>query len=74
MQLGRLLIATGFGIALVGIAIIVLAKLHIPLGRLPGDILLRAKSGTLYFPWVTCLALSLLATLVLWIFGRGSKN
>lgn len=73
MQLGRLLIAAGLGIALIGIAVIVLAKLHVPLGRLPGDIAWRGKNGAFYFPWVTCLVLSLLGTLLLWIFGRGSR-
>jgi len=74
MQLGRLLIAAGLGIALLGIAVVVLAKLHVPLGRLPGDIVWRGKNGAFYFPWVTCLVLSLLGTLLLWILGRGSRN
>ena len=73
MQVGRLLIATGLAIALIGVAVIVLAKLHVPLGRLPGDIVSRGKHGAFYFPWVTCLVLSLLGTLALWIFGRGSR-
>jgi len=74
MQVGRLLITAGLGIALIGAAVIVLAKLQVPLGRLPGDIVWRGKNGVFYFPWVTCLVLSLLGTLFLWIFGRGSRN
>jgi hypothetical protein len=74
MQLGRLLIAAGLGLTLLGVVIILLAKLAVPVGRLPGDIVWRFRNGVFYFPWVTCLALSLLATLLLWIFNRGSRN
>jgi hypothetical protein len=74
MQIGRLLIAAGLGIALLGAVVLGLTKLHIPLGRLPGDLVWRGKTATVYFPWVTCLVLSLLGTLVLWIFSRGSRN
>ncbi len=60
--------------AVIGVAVTVLAKLHLPpLGRLPGDITWRGKRGAFYFPWVTCLLLSVLGTLLLWIFGRGSR-
>ena len=73
MQIGRLLIIAGVGVAFLGVLILGLDKLHIPLGRLPGDLVWRGKSGTFYFPWVTCLVLSLLGTLLLWIFSRGSR-
>ena len=60
------------GAILVGLGLLVLAldKLNLPLGRLPGDIVWRGKNGAFYFPWVTCLLLSLLGTLVLWIVRR----
>ena len=37
------------------------------LGRLPGDIRIEGKHGSFYFPLVTCLLLSLLFSLVVWI-------
>jgi hypothetical protein len=40
------------------------------LGRLPGDVVLRRGSWTFVFPIVTCLVLSLLLSLLLWIFRR----
>ena len=40
------------------------------LGRLPGDIVVRKPGFTLVFPLVTCLLISLLLTLLLWIFRR----
>jgi DUF2905 family protein len=39
-------------------------------GRLPGDIVVRRPGFTLSFPIVTCLAMSLLFTLLLWLFRR----
>jgi hypothetical protein len=39
-------------------------------GRLPGDIVVRKPGITLAFPIVTCLLLSLLLTLLLWLFRR----
>ena len=62
--MARLLI----GVGLVLVAAGVLMKMGVPLGRLPGDIVIRRESGTLYFPIVTCvlasLVLSILAAIV----------
>lgn len=40
------------------------------LGRLPGDLVVRRGSWTLFFPLATCLLLSLLISLLLWLFRR----
>jgi hypothetical protein len=60
------------GLVLVGLGLLALVgeRLHLPFGRLPGDIVWRGKNGTFYFPWVTCLLLSALGTLLLWLFRR----
>lgn len=39
-------------------------------GRLPGDIMIRRPGFTCAVPIVTCLLLSLLLTLLLWLFRR----
>jgi hypothetical protein len=70
MNLGRLLIFAGFVFVGLGILIIAVNRLNLPLGRLPGDIVWRGKNTTFYFPWVTCVLLSLLATLILWLINR----
>ncbi len=70
MNLGRVLIVAGLLLAGLGVAVIVANRLNLPFGRLPGDIVWRGKNTTFYFPWVTCLLLSLLATLLLWLFNR----
>jgi hypothetical protein len=40
------------------------------LGRLPGDIVIRGANSTFYFPIVTCLILSIAASLLFWLFRR----
>ena len=45
-------------------------KLPIRLGRLPGDIVIRGKNTTFYFPLVTSLLVSALLSLVMWLIGR----
>lgn len=70
MNLGRILILAGFALIALGAVVILTNKANLPLGRLPGDIVYRGKNTTIYFPWVTCLLLSLLGTLLLWLFGR----
>jgi len=70
MQLGRLLIVAGMVLVAAGMAVIVLNKLNLPLGRLPGDLIWRGKHSVFYFPWVTCLILSLLGSLVMWLLRK----
>lgn len=70
MYIARLLILTGVALIAVGAFLMLLNRLHIPIGRLPGDLVWRSGRTTFYFPWVTCLLLSVIATLLLWLIGR----
>jgi H+/Cl- antiporter ClcA len=70
MNLGRLLILAGLVLVALGLLALAMNRFNLPLGRLPGDIVWRGKNTTLYIPWVTCLLLSLLGTLLLWLLGR----
>lgn len=69
-ELGKLLIILGIVLVGVGLVLIFFARLHLPLGRLPGDILYRGKHTTFYFPLVTSIILSVLLTLILYVIGR----
>ncbi len=69
-DLGKILIGLGGVLVIVGLLVVLGGKLHIPLGRLPGDIVYRGKSGSFYFPVVTCIVLSILLSFVLWLIGR----
>jgi hypothetical protein len=68
--MGRALILIGLGIAIVGVLISFGDRLPVRLGRLPGDILIRGKNGAFYFPVVTCLLISVVLTLVMWLVNR----
>ena len=71
MNVGRLLIMSGIVLVVFGGIFLLLDKLNLPLGRLPGDMVYRGKNTTVYFPWVTCLVISIVLTFVLWlIHGR----
>jgi hypothetical protein len=65
--LRTLLIAGGIVLVLAGLAWPFLSRY---LGRLPGDVVVRRGNFTFAFPIVTCLALSVILTLLLWLFGR----
>jgi len=41
-----------------------------PFGRLPGDIYVKGPNSSFYFPVVTCIVISLVLTLLGWIFRR----
>jgi hypothetical protein len=70
MPLGRMLIAIGLILVGVGVLLNFAGRLPFRLGRLPGDIFIQGKNSTFYFPLVTCLVLSALFSLVMWIFRR----
>jgi len=70
MSLGRILIAVGLVVAALGVLILLSEKLPIRLGRLPGDIMVRGKHSVFYFPLVTCLLISVILSLVMWLVNR----
>ena len=68
-QIGKVLMMTGGVILLIG-AILMLSG-RIPwFGRLPGDILIEKKNFTVYFPLATSILISILLTILFWLFGR----
>ena len=67
--LGRSLIILGLLIAAVGLLLTLAGKLPW-LGRLPGDITIRRENFTFSFPLATSIILSLLLSLLLWLFRR----
>jgi hypothetical protein len=70
MNPGKILIGLGAALVFLGIVFIGGEKLGIRLGRLPGDIAIEGKNGGFYFPIVTCIVLSVLLTLVSWLFFK----
>jgi len=70
MPLGRLLITVGLVLVAAGVLVLLAGRLPIRFGRLPGDIYVRGKNSTFYFPVVTCLLVSAVLSLVMWILRR----
>lgn len=73
--LGKILLGLGLLLIALGAAILLASRLGLPLGRLPGDLQWRSRSGhtQVYFPLATCLVLSLLFSLILWLL-RGFRH
>jgi hypothetical protein len=69
-SLGRLLVVLGAIIVISGVALILVSRTNIPLGRLPGDVIYRGKHTTFYFPLATSILLSVLLSLLLYLIGR----
>ena len=66
--MARFLVVLGLVILLVGLLWPYLAR--IGLGRLPGDFVIQQDNVTFYFPLMTCLLLSALFSLILWVVNR----
>jgi len=70
MNLGRILISLGIFLVVLGLLVTLGERLPLHLGRLPGDIYIRGRHTTFYFPIITCLLISVVLSLVLWLFRR----
>ncbi len=69
-DLGKLLLIAGLVIAGAGV-LLLLFKEGIPfIGKLPGDIVLRKKNFTFYFPIATSILLSIILSLIFYFLGR----
>ena len=64
----RVLILLGALILAVGLLWPYLSQLG--LGRLPGDIVIERGNTTFYFPLMTCLLITVVFSLVLWVANR----
>jgi uncharacterized protein YybS (DUF2232 family) len=68
-DLGKFLVIVGLTLAAVG-ALLWSGFGKGWLGRLPGDIHYTRPNFSFHFPIVTCLLLSLLLSLILWLFRK----
>jgi hypothetical protein len=69
-DLGRILIFLGLALVVAGLLVVVLTRLHLPLGRLPGDFSWRGRGWSVSFPLATSILLSVILSLILWIINR----
>jgi len=66
-ELGKLLLVVGMILVVAGALLLFGVRLPFRLGRLPGDIVYHGRHGSFYFPVVTCIVLSLVFSLLIWI-------
>ncbi|HDM70208.1 MAG: DUF2905 domain-containing protein [Thermotoga sp.] len=69
-QVGKLLVMFGIILVTIGGLMILFGKFNIPIGRLPGDIIIRKKNVVVYFPLLTSLIVSALITLILFVISK----
>jgi len=69
-DLGRMLLRLGGLVLVLGLVLILAGKVNLPIGRLPGDFVVRGKNSTFYFPLMTSIVLSVLLSLVLYVVNR----
>ena len=66
-QVGKWLVGIGAFIVLVGVLVMLLGRMG--LFRLPGDFTFGGRHWRVYFPLVSCLILSILLTVILWLIN-----
>jgi hypothetical protein len=68
IEMSKWLVTVGLVLLLLGLAWPLLQKLG--LGSLPGDIRIERKGTVFYFPITSCIIVSLVISVILWIFRR----
>ena len=69
-ETGKILIVLGIVLAGVGALLAFGGKLPFRLGRLPGDVVYQGRNGSFYFPVVTCILLSAVLSVLLWVVNH----
>ncbi|MBV9488405.1 MAG: DUF2905 domain-containing protein [Verrucomicrobia bacterium] len=69
-ELGRLIIVTGVLLVIIGLIIWKAPGVFGWFGKLPGDISVQKGNFSFYFPLATCVLISLILTLLSWLFRR----
>jgi hypothetical protein len=69
-ETGKLLIVLAAVLAGAGALLLFRGKLPFRLGRLPGDIVYQGRNGSFYFPVVTCILLSVVLSVLLWVVNH----
>jgi len=74
-DIGRLLVILGGVILVIGILLMVGSRFSfLGLGHLPGDIRWKGKNSSFYFPLTTCLLLSAVITLIMWLISHLTRH
>lgn len=69
-DLGKMLVLLGGLVVIAGLLLMLAGRAHLPLGKLPGDIIYRGKHTTFYFPLATCVVVSVVLSAILYFIAR----
>ena len=72
-DLGKFLVLLGGIVVVVGLALILIGRTNLPIGRLPGDIVYRGKNTAFYFPLASSIVVSVVLSILLYVIGRLRK-
>ncbi|AFN73968.1 hypothetical protein MROS_0726 [Melioribacter roseus P3M-2] len=67
--LGKILVVGGIVLLVVGLLLIFFGKIPY-IGKLPGDITVKGKNYTIYFPLATSIIISIIISLILYLFRK----
>jgi Protein of unknown function (DUF2905) len=74
-EIGKVLLILGGVLVVVGLLFLLGSKFSwLGLGHLPGDIRYRGKNTSFYFPLTTCVLLSAVVTLMLWLISHFTRH
>jgi hypothetical protein len=71
-NLARIFVIIGIVFVVLGGLFYLGSRINLPLGRLPGDIVIQGKNITCIFPLATSIILSILLTVILTLLARFS--
>ena len=69
-EVGKILMVVGVGLVVVDALVWLGGKMNQPLGHLPGDIRIERDNFKFYIPLTTCLLISVVLTLIVWLLRR----
>jgi Protein of unknown function (DUF2905) len=69
-EMGRVLVALGVALVVIGGIVMLLGRTGVPLGRLSGDFLYRGKNTTFYFPLASSIVISIVLSIVFFLIGQ----
>ncbi len=74
-EMGKALLGLGLLLIVLGAVLMLGSRFGLPIGRLPGDLHWRSRSGNtrIYFPIATSILLSILLSLVWWLLRSFRK-
>ncbi len=72
-EIGKSLILLGVVVIIVGIILLFSDRLPFNLGKLPGDISIKKENFSFYFPITTSIIISIVLSVVFYLFGRFFK-